>query len=232
MKKEYYSSGIRDLDRIVSAMFRRGCYNLLEFEKNVTLTPERLFRVTVSNVLNQGGCVVILPPQGLSALTVWRSLEQFVREDALKRNLKIVDFKATVIESVEPYVIMFEGRSLREDMLGLWNVISELRSQRSRPVFSVVGFDTLEYIYGRDEVLKILGDDLAKIRNFRDVRLNIIRPECAVAGHLSALADLHIVVREIHGAVFLQGIKPRTPLLNIELRTDEEGTEVRLTPVL
>ncbi|MEM3955629.1 MAG: ATPase domain-containing protein [Candidatus Bathyarchaeia archaeon] len=230
--KDYYSSGIRDLDEMVGVMFRRGCYNLLEFEGDVTLAPERLFRVTVSNALNQGGCVIILPPQGLSALTVWRSLEPFVYEDALKRNLKIVDFKAATVEAIEPYVILFEGRSLREDMLCFWNVVSEFRQQRGRPIFSVVGFDTLEYIYGKDELLKILGEDLAKTRNFGDVRLNIVRPECAIASHLSSLADIHLIVREICGAIFLQGVKPKTPLLNIELHIDEEGSEIKLTPIL
>lgn len=230
--KDYYSSGIRDLDRIIGPIFRRGSYNLLEFEKGVTLTPERMFRATVSNALNQGGCAVILPPQGLSAQTVWDSLKPFVPENTLKRNLKIVDFKATINEVVEPYVILFEGKSLRDDMIILWDNILELRRQTGRPILSIVGFDTLEYVYGKDETLRILGDDLAKTRNFRDVRLNIIRPECALTKHLSALADLHLAVREIYGILFLQGIKPRTPLLNIELHTDEEGTEIKLTPVL
>ncbi|MBS7625312.1 AAA family ATPase [Candidatus Bathyarchaeota archaeon] len=230
--KDYYSFGIRDLDKVVGVMFRRGCYNLLEFERDVTLAPERLFRVTVSNVLNQGGSVIILPPQGLSASTVWRALEPFVHEDVLKRNLKIVDFKAAAVEAVEPYVMLFEGKSLREDMMCFWNAVSEFRRQRGRPVFSVVGFDTLEYIYGKDEILKILGEDLAKTRNFGDVRLNIIRPECAIASHLSSLADIHLTLREICGAIFLQGIKPKTPLLNIELHTDEEGSEIKLTPIL
>ena len=117
-------------------------------------------------------------------------------------------------------------------MLGFWSAVSEFRRQSGRPVFSVVGFDTLEYIYGKDELLKILGEDLAKIRNFGDVRLNIIRPECAIASHLSSLADIHLIIREICGAIFLQGVKPKTPLLNIELHIDEEGSEIKLTPIL
>jgi len=56
-------------------------------------------------------------------------------------------------------VILFEGRSIREDMICFWNVVSEFRRQSDRPVFSVVGFDTLEYVYGKDELLKILGED-------------------------------------------------------------------------
>ncbi|MEM3732269.1 MAG: ATPase domain-containing protein [Candidatus Bathyarchaeia archaeon] len=228
---EYYSSGISDLDKIIGSMFKRGSYNLLEFEKNVALTPERLFRVTVSNILNQGGYVIILPPQGLSALTVWNSLKSFVYEEALKHNLKIVDFKAAPVETIEPYTILFEGKSLKEDMISFWNAISEFRYRSNRPIFSVVGFDTLEYMYGKDKLLKILGEDLAKIRNFKDVRLNIIRPECALTNHLSSLADSHLVIKEIHGVIFLQGIKPKTPLLNIEVHINGE-TEIKLIPVV
>ncbi|MEM4451531.1 MAG: ATPase domain-containing protein [Nitrososphaerota archaeon] len=227
----YYSSGIQDLDRIVGIMFSKGCYNLLEIERDVTLPPERLFRVTVSNVLNQGDCVVILPPQGLSALTVWNSLEPFVYKDALNRNLKIVDFKATVVEKVEPHAILFEGKSLREDMLCFWNAITDFRIKHNRPVFTIVGFDTLEYVYGKEEVLKILGADLSRVRNFGDIRLNIIRSECNIAESLRSLASVHLIVRELCGAFFLQGIKPKTPLLNIDVHIDEE-TEIRLTPVL
>lgn len=230
--RDYYSSGIRDLDKIIGVMFKRGSYNLLEIGRDVTLTPERFFRATVSNILNQGGCAIILPPQGLSAMTVWRSLEPFVYEDSLKQNLKIIDFKAATAEVAEPYVILFEGRSIREDMIYFWNTISEFRRRKGRPVFSVVGFDTLEYIYGKDEILKILGEDLAKTRNFGDIRLNIIRPECAIASHLSSLADIHLIAREICGAIFLQGIKPKTPLLNIDIHISDDEAEIKLTPVL
>lgn len=90
---------------------------------------------------------------GFKAITIWRSLELFVYEDALKQNLKIINFKAAAVEVVKQYVILFEGRSIREDMLGFWNAISEFRRQRDRPIFSVVGFDALEYIYGKDEEL-------------------------------------------------------------------------------
>lgn len=81
-------------------------------------------------------------------------------------------------------------------------------------------------------MLKALGEDLARIRNFEDVRLNIIRPECAIANHLSSIADMQVIVREICGATFPVGVKPKTPLLNIELHEDEVVSEIRLTPIL
>lgn len=78
--------------------------------------------------------------------------------------------------------------------------------------------------------MKILGEDLAKMRNFSDVKLNIIRPECTIADHLSSLADVHLTVSEICDAIFIYGIKLKTPLLNIELHVDEEELEIKLTP--
>jgi len=230
--RNYYSMGIRDLDEIVGVMHRPGCYNLLEIERDVALSPEHLLRPIVSNYLNQGGCAVLLPPYGLSASTIFKSLEPLVDKEILNCNLRVVDFKVFSNEAVEPCAILFEGKSIMDDMPRFWNVISDFRDRSDKPIFSVVGFDTLEYVYGRDELLKILGADLAVTRNLGDIRLNIIRPECAIASHLSALADLHMIVRSIHGAVFLQGVKPKTPLLNIELYVDEEGAEVRLTPIL
>jgi len=228
--KNHYSTGIRDLDEIVGVMHRPGCYNLLEIERDVTLSPERLLRPIVSNYLNQGGYVVILPPYGLSASTIFKSLEPLVDKEILSCNLRVVDFKAFSDEDVEPYAILFEGKSIRDDMPHFWNI--DFRGRSDKPIFSVVGFDTLEYVYGRDELLKVLGADLAVTRNLGGLRLNIIRPECAITAHLSALADLHMIVRSIHGAIFLQGVKPKTPLLSIELYVDEEGAEVRLTPIL
>ncbi|MBS7641092.1 MAG: ATPase domain-containing protein [Candidatus Bathyarchaeia archaeon] len=230
--KDYYSSGIRDLDTVIGPMLRRGSYNLLEIERNVTLPIERLLRVIVSNVLNGEGYVVILPPQGLSAQVIFKSLKSFVPEDVLEHNFKVVDVKPTAAEVTKTNVILFEGRSLKEDIAYLWNIISEYRRQRDKPILSILSFDTLEYFYGKDELLKVLGEDLANIRNFGDIRLNIIRSECAIAGHLSALADVHLIVREINGVIFLQGIKPRTPLFNIDLHVDEEGTEIKLIPIL
>ncbi|MCD6469896.1 hypothetical protein J7L29_03755 [Candidatus Bathyarchaeota archaeon] len=230
----YFSTGIYDLDKILGSRIQGGTYNLLEIEKDVSFQPSFLFCVLAQNFLNQNGCVVILPPQSTSALMVKKFLEPLVQEEFLERNLRVVEYRAIggVEEEHDRYRIFLNGKSISEDMWILWNVISELREKSKRPVFSIVGFDTLEYMYGEKEILKILGVDVAFIRNFNHVRLNIIRPNVTVADHLRALADMHLIAREIHGSLFIQGVKPKTPLLNVELSTEGEFAEVKLTPVL
>lgn len=228
----YLSSGFPELDDITGPILQEGSFNLLEIEKDVSLPPERLLRVTVQNALNQEIGVVILPPQGISAITVKKSLEPFVEERILERNLRVADYRAAKTEKAESYVVLLDGRFIIDDMKALWDAIYELTKSTSRPALSIVGFDTLEYIYGKDEVLKILGADLAKVRNLKYVRLNISRPNIALTDHLRALADKHLILRELCGALFIQGIKPKTPLLNISISTEANLAELKLTPIL
>jgi len=226
-KKDVFSTGIRDLDQLLDGSFRRGGYNLLEIEKDVAFPLERLIRPTVCNFLNQGYGVVILPPQGISASTVKKALVPFVDQEH-HENFVIADYKGRE----ETGIIVLDGKSLEEDMEKIWDVISDLKRKTGKPVFSIVGFDTVEYTYGEREALKILGEDVARTRNREDLRLNIIRPTVHVADQLRALSDIYLKVEIIHGALFIRGIKPRTPLLNINVVTSNRFSEVKLTPVI
>jgi len=226
-KKDVFSTGIRDLDQLLGGAFRRGCYNLLEIEKNVAFPLERLIRPTACNFLNQGYSVLILPPQGLSASTVRKTLIPFINSK-YHENLIIVDYRGRE----ETGIISLDGESLEEDIEQVWNVAYDLRRKTGKPVFSIVGFDTIEYNYGEREALKILGEDVARTRNREDLRLNVIRPSVRMADQLGALSDIYLKVEMIHGALFIRGIKPKTPLLNINLETSKELSEVKLTPVI
>ena len=225
--KDYFSTGIKDLDDYLGRRIRGGGYNLLEIESDVAFPIERLICPMACNFLNQGHGVVILPPQGMSARTIRETLTLFV-DRKFHENLVITDYK----EKEKSGIIPLEGRSLKEDMGKVWSVISELREKTGKPVFSIVGFDTMEYNYGEREALKILGDDVALIRNNRDIRLNVIRPLIHVADQLAALSDVYLRIEMMHGALFIRGIKPKTPLLNIGLETDERHFKIKLTPVI
>ncbi|MCD6089665.1 AAA family ATPase [Candidatus Bathyarchaeota archaeon] len=225
-KRDSFSTGIRDLDEILRGSFRGGGYNLLEIEKDVAFPLERLISPISCNFLNQGHGVVILPPQGISSSTVEKAIVPFI-DPEYRENLVITGYKG------EGYgIVTLKGKSLEEDMKQLWKVTSDLREKTGKPVFSVVGFDTIEYNYGEREALKILGEDVARIRNYEDLRLNIIRPTIHVADNLEALSDIHLRIEMIHGALFIRGIKPKTTLLGISFETSGEYSKIKLTPVI
>ena len=226
-KKDIFSTGIKDLDKLLDGYSRKGGYNLLEIEKDAAFPLERLIHPTVCNFLNQGYGVVILPPQGISASTVKETLAPFINQEYLE-NFVIMDYKGME----ETGVMILDGESVEEDMERIWRVTSDLRRKTGKSVFSIVGFDTVEYTYGEREALKILGEDVARIRSNGNLRLNIIRPTVHVSNQLEALSDIHLRVEMIHGALFLRGIKPKTPFLNFSLTTSKDCSEVKLTPVI
>lgn len=227
--EDYFSIGIRDLDEVLGRMFRRGCYDLLEIEKDIAFPIQHLISPTICNFLNQGYGVVVLPPQGISPPTIKKSLKPYVGRQMFQDNLRIMEYRG---KTDKPYIIPLEGRSLEEDMEVVWNIISDLREKTHKPVLSIMGFDTVEYTYGEREALKILGEDIARTRNLEDLRINIIRPTIHIADQLRALADIYLKVEQIHGALFLRGIKPKTPLMNVKISITNEFSEVKLTPIL
>jgi len=226
-KKDIFSTGIKDLDQLLNGSFCRGGYNLLEIERDVAFPLERLIRPTVCNFLNQGYGVLILPPQGIDASTVKKTLIPFT-DQKYRENRLIMDYKGRE----ESSIVVLDGASLEKDMEKVWSIASDLRRKTGKPVFSIIGFDTIEYRYGEREALKTLGQDVTQIRSYGDVRLNIIRSHVNVAPQLEALSHVYLKIEMIHGAVFVRGIKPRTPLLYPKMVIDKDFSKVKMTPVI
>jgi KaiC/GvpD/RAD55 family RecA-like ATPase len=231
--KEYFSLGICDLDRVVAGMIRQGAYDLLEIESHVVLPVERILLPTICNFLNQDYGVAIIPPQGVSGESFRREIEPQLNRPISEHHVKIVDYKVAGERLTNSqHSLALKGKNILEDMERFWDEIDELRRITGKPVLSIVGFDTLEYMYGAAEILKILGEDVAKIKNFGDVRLNVVRPHVHMAEHLRALSTVHLKICQIDGAPFIYGIKPRTPLLNIESKTEDNIRRIKLTPIV
>lgn len=230
---DYFSTGIKDLDRIAGKMFQRGSFELIEVEKDVTIPTEYFITPMICNFLNQGYGVAVIPPQGISAKTLESLLKTHVDSQVLQQNSKIVDYRvAGEGLSVPPNVLPLRGEYIVEDMKRFWDATTELREKTGKPVLSIVGYDTLEYIYGTKEVLKILGEDIARIRNFEDLRINLVRPMIQAAEQLGAIAHMHLKICQINGAVFIYGVKPPTPLANIYVKTENNMRKIKLKHVV
>lgn len=227
--KDSFSLGLLGLDESLKGMIHVRSYDLFEIGRDAAFPLRHLIHPIICNFVNQGYGVVILPPQGLSALTIQESLAPSVNQQILQENVRIIDYHGKV---KAPQIINLGGFSIIEDFKILWNAISTLKEKTGKPVLSIVGFDTMEYTYGKTAALKILGEDVARIRNFGDLRINIIRPTIEIADQLRALSDVYLKVEQIDGALFLYGVKPETPLLNIDLVARKGRFHVKLTPVL
>ncbi|MBS7631949.1 AAA family ATPase, partial [Candidatus Bathyarchaeota archaeon] len=119
-----YSTGIRDLDNILTEGFIPGGYELLEVDEDVGLPLELLLVPLISNFLSQGYPVIILPPQGISV----NKMAEVLKDMKLPMdNLKIVDYRFETEEtSAPPYVLPLSGRSIIEDTTRFWTATLQM----------------------------------------------------------------------------------------------------------
>lgn len=225
--KEVLSTGIPDLDRALGGGLQRGTYNLIELGDRVSIARPWPITPLMVNFAAQGHPVFIVPAQGMSSYQIRRTLAAHLGREALER-VKIVDYGP--VAKKEPYMINLKGRDVEEDMEELWKRILEEQVE-ARPTMSVVGFDTIEYIYGPEEGLRVLGLDVARVRNLGDVRINIARPSMRIIRQLSDVADIHLRIDERDGVLFIYGVKPHTPLYGMEFASKEGRWEIELIPV-
>ena len=162
VKPGFLSTGISDLDDISGGGMAFRSYNLLEVGSTVPITILRLVRPMVIHALAQGHPVFTLPWQGISAAQIEEGLSPYVGVEALNRSVRIVDYGP---EIKEPYCVRLEGVDIQRDFWQIWKTLAELREAAGKPVLSVVGFDTVEYVYGVREGLRVLGKDASAIRN-------------------------------------------------------------------
>jgi hypothetical protein len=165
----------------------------------------------------------------VSAAQIGEALSPYTGVEALNRSVRIVDYGP---EIKEPYCVKLEDVDIQRDFWQIWKTLGELREAAGKPVLSVVGFDTVEYIYGVREGLKVLGKDVSAIRNMGDVRVNVNRPSVKVRRQLIDVVDMHLTVDETRGVIFTYGVKPRTVIHDFDIRVQEGLAEIKLTPII
>ncbi|MEM2122366.1 MAG: ATPase domain-containing protein [Candidatus Bathyarchaeia archaeon] len=210
----FLSTGFEDLDCLLGGGLPQRSYSTLEVGSEVPLPILRILRPMIVNALNQGHGVFLLPPMGMSASQCRESIKPYIKTDILDSRMRIVDYGP---EIKEPYCVRLEGANINGDFWQIWKTLEQLRDATGRSVLSVIGFDTVEYIYGLDEGLKILGFDLSTIRNMGDIRVNLIRPSAKMRAQLVEASDIYIILDEVYGSLILYGLKPRTPIYNLDI---------------
>ncbi len=227
----HFSTGIEALDRALRGGLPRGSYNLLEVAENVPIEGLEVFLNNIRcNFASQGDGVFVLPETDVDARIIYDSIAPYVDDEKiLKRNIRIVAYSGEV---KEPYVIPLRGVSIIEDFDRFWGEIYDFKRETGKPVLTTIGYDTVEYVYGKEEGLKVLRLSLSRVRTLGDVRINIGRPAVKVINQLRDASDIHLKVAREHGALIIYGIKPRTNLYNLDVDASQGYPQAKLTPIL
>ena len=156
------SFGLTDLDRLMRGGMEKGSMTLIELGHSIpTAISGMLERALVANFTSLNRGVFWLPTRKTSAETAKNQMIGMITKELFEKNVRIPELAAQMEVTGAPYVMPVEGSSPASDYK--WKSISYALGNAESPLLSLIGFDSLESIYG-DKVMDQIPDHLAAIK--------------------------------------------------------------------
>ncbi|QLH75317.1 MAG: hypothetical protein HPY73_07645 [Methanomassiliicoccales archaeon] len=223
------STGMADVDRMVGGGIERGSIILIEIGHNVPLrVAEQLERSFVANFVSLGRGVLWFPSRRSSAESIRSQMLELVPKEIFDRQVRIPEV-ASQVEISAPYIMPVEGTNAGTDLK--WRSVSYMLSNGEQPYLSVLGFDTLESIYGEKVVDQIM-DHLGAMKKNNGVCLCVASSSTVSKDRLADMAYVHVKLDKIGGTTIMYGIRPFTECNAVTFQSDGHKTKVVLTQVV
>ncbi len=226
--KKRVSTGNDDLDEMLGGGLRKGTITLIELGPGVpVVSSSSLENALICNFASRGRGVAWLPTKKTGAEASRDSLVGFLEPEVFDKSVRILEPHAAS-ESPKPYAITLEGEDVRVDIK--WQDIQYALKDTKAPYLSVIGFDSLESIYGPG-VLDGLMDYLSALLNNDGVLVATVTPSVRSTSRLTDLAHTHIRIDKTSGIIVVRGEEPYTAP---HAMTDPDAGDFRpnLVPIL
>lgn len=224
------SSGIVDFDRLLGGGLEKGSITLIELGEGISTEFTKMLETSfVSNFVSLGRGVMWVPHRKASADSARAQIVRVVENRAFDRLVRI-PVSANQLTTLEgKYIMAVEGSDASADLS--WKSIEYSLHGAEMPLLSLVGFDTMESIYGSGLMDQIMGH-LASIKANGGVFVGITSPSARSTERLADLANIHIKIDRIGGTIIIYGEEPFTGCNAITYGDDEKGGCVTLTQIL
>jgi len=227
---EKVSCGIRDLDVALNGGLDKRSITLVELGHGVPTTVSTAIEsALVSNFVALGRGVLWVPLRKASADSARSRITQSLPDDSFDRLVRIPE-KADQMSSVgDPYVLPIEGANAFSDFK--WQNIEFSLSASKKPILSLMGFDTMQSLYGSDLIDQLM-DFLALVRRNNGIFVAMTPPSSSANNRLADLATTRLKIDRIGGTTLLYGEEPFTECYALHFEKKEAGGSVSLTPIL
>ena len=230
-----YSTGIPDLDEIIGG-YPKASTILLERDPRVSIEQLRLIIVPtiVNSVIHERPAVIIplmgLRPDDVKAINRPYGIpfEKFCSHTRIFMRRELIEG----YEAAECFV-PYERGDLEEDIKKILRTLGEFVKGFDKPLIQMIATDTVAMHHGAEGVLRIAQESLIlskKTNGFALWILESIFPE--LIHRLSPMASMHLKLTRKHGCLLLYGVKPRTPLLAIDVDVSNGYPMPKLTPII
>lgn len=227
----HFSTGSKDLDALLGGGLKKGTRLLLELGKHLGPDWHQPLTVSIScNFIANGGCCMVLPTAGATLEMVQQERLNFLPRRTVESSLRIADFgnmapKDTPFFQLDPTSTSKAFERFVEVQEKLARV-----DDRRRPVLTIVGIDTVEMVYG-DDAVGVYQRGAVMTKSYGDVLLYMAKHSTRARGILADLADVHLKLDEINGALVLYSLKPPSRLHHVRYDYDKGYPSVTLTPI-
>jgi hypothetical protein len=204
---KHISTGNADLDAMIEGGLKKGTITLIELSPGVpVIASAAIESAIICNSVTQGRGVAWIPTKKAGAESAREELLGFVSADSFDKNVRILEPHAPT-GAPKPYAITLEGEDIKVDMK--WQDIEYNLKNTGAPILTIIGFDSLESIYGAG-VLDGMMEFLTSLLNNDGIFVATVTPSVRSTSRLSDLAHTHLRIDKISGVTMIRGEEPFT----------------------
>jgi hypothetical protein len=222
-------TGSPELDELLGGGLAQGAVNLLEVDRAVPTEAVSLFCLgPVLNALSGGQAVVWLPSREFAPNMLPPLVNRYIPDGDATGRLRVVDLYPTELDTTDPYMLGVEGEPIGNYLK--WDVMRFNFQDVRGPTLNIMSYDALESVSGK--VVDDMRDYYTDLRQSGNVDLTIARASVRSTDRLADIAQQHLKLRKVHGALVLYGERPHTELMHLDMDVSEGVPRLHLTPIV
>jgi KaiC/GvpD/RAD55 family RecA-like ATPase len=223
------ATGSAQLDQLLGGGLLEGSVNLLEVDRAVPSEAVSLFCMgPVLNALSNGQGVVWLPSREFGPTMLPPLVNRYLGDDSAEGRLRIVDLYPTDLDSTDPYLLGVEGDPIGNYLK--WDVMRFNFQDVKGPTLNIMSYDALESVSAK--VVDDMRDYYTELRQSGNVDLTVARASVRSTDRIADIAQQHLKLRKVHGALVLYGERPHTELLHLDMDVFDGLPRLQLTPIV
>ncbi len=227
---DLYSSGIPDLDKLLGGGFKKGSYNVIDVEENVSLEEYfSIIRPLLINFLSHGLGIFGILTGGNTAEKLRNDLVRFIPEDIFDSKVRIGDH--LLEETDKEYLMALGTRNKEEAIRSYSEALDALRGPDDNPIMDFTGFDTIEYLRGKVAVEQLF-QAVTKIKMSQDLGIGIVKPGLDLSQEIMNMSDTYMKIIDIDKVPCIYGIKPKTGIYALVEDRELGAPHVELIPII
>ena len=233
-----YSTGLAELDKILSGGYSKGDIVLVEVDQNVSAMEYSMFTLPcIGNFLRHGKAVIDVPSVGVGMTLPGSLMRQGdLTTDQLDKLLTLCIPKEHLTALAKrSQVLTFDGEDVEGSLEGFTGMIKRLTETFQQTSLYMEGVDTLYSTFGPENIVRILNATITASRTHGNLDIMILRPGIPAPSlyeMLGSVADVHLKMVKRQGILLFYGLKPWTGMFAVQTDPIRGYPWPRLVPLV